>query len=208
MQLTAEFKKPTIIARLNEEGFLRGSIRGLNDCEFDHFKSYLQGTGMFEYVQGHENAAGCSIHYDNLERFIEKSNKDLAEINFDEDSYGVNFIRNSSDKDLKIIIEELSKYDNIWGSHNEKPLIYIHDINITQNDIQIMGKNQDAVKFQKFGITYVQPYGAQDLIEELQSFGEMKVEIVGEANLNVWNGNTTPQIMIKGYEIKDGSISF
>ena len=61
MKLSAKFKRPTIVARLNEEGFNRGSMRGLNQSELVSFKDFLTESGMFEYVQGHDNAAGCSI---------------------------------------------------------------------------------------------------------------------------------------------------
>lgn len=52
MKLSAKFKKPTIVARLNNEGYDRGSMRGLNQSELESFKDFLQETKMFEYVSG------------------------------------------------------------------------------------------------------------------------------------------------------------
>jgi len=52
MQLSQRYKKPTIVARLNPQGYVRGSIRGLSNSELDSFKAYLDSTGLFEYVQG------------------------------------------------------------------------------------------------------------------------------------------------------------
>ncbi len=52
MQLAAKYKKPTIVARLNDEGYVRGSIRGLNDSELKDFKSFLNESGFFEYCEG------------------------------------------------------------------------------------------------------------------------------------------------------------
>ena len=52
MQLAAKYKRPTVVARLNKEGYCRGSIRGLNNSELKDFKGFLNETGMFEYVEG------------------------------------------------------------------------------------------------------------------------------------------------------------
>ena len=51
MQLAAKYKKPTIVARLNEQGFDRGSARGMNQSELRDFREFLLGSGMFEYAQ-------------------------------------------------------------------------------------------------------------------------------------------------------------
>ena len=52
MQLSAKYKKPTIVARLNDEGYVRGSARGLNASELVSFKDFLNSTGLFEYTAG------------------------------------------------------------------------------------------------------------------------------------------------------------
>ena len=39
MQLSAKFKRPTIVARLNNEGYVRGSARGSNESELKSFKN-------------------------------------------------------------------------------------------------------------------------------------------------------------------------
>jgi len=52
MKLAAKYKKPTIVARLNGEGFDRGSIRGLNNSGLFSFKQLLTDSKLCEYVQG------------------------------------------------------------------------------------------------------------------------------------------------------------
>lgn len=51
-QLSQQYKHPTIVARLNDEGYIRGSIRGLSNSELQSFKGYLDSTDLCEYVQG------------------------------------------------------------------------------------------------------------------------------------------------------------
>lgn len=207
MQLSAKFKKPTIVARLNEEGFIRGSARGLNESELSDFKTFLTDSGYFEYALGHANAFGCSINNKYLSDFHNYANDKLKNIDFGENVYDVNFISSANNKELEKIVNDLGSYPQLWGQHNPEPLIYIKDINLTPNDIQIIGKNKDTVKFEKFGITYIQ-FHAKQLIEDLSNLNDIKMEIVGKANINEWMGRITPQVFIEGYEVSDGTYSF
>jgi hypothetical protein len=52
MQLCARHKRPTIVARLNEQGYDRGSARGSSKGEMKSLKEFLQESGYFEYAQG------------------------------------------------------------------------------------------------------------------------------------------------------------
>lgn len=58
MQLSSKFQRPTMVARRNDEGYLRGSCRGLNESELTSFKQFLDNSGLFEYTAGHDNAFG------------------------------------------------------------------------------------------------------------------------------------------------------
>lgn len=40
-QLAEKYKHPTIVARLNDDGMIKGSIRGVSNSEFNNFRSYL-----------------------------------------------------------------------------------------------------------------------------------------------------------------------
>ena len=207
MQLSAKYKKPTIVARLNDEGYIRGSARGLNASELASFKNYLNSTGLFEYTIGHDNAFGISIANKDLDRFHKIANDELSLYDFGEEFYEVNFCRHAFDNDLADIIKDLGQYKHIWSQQNDEALIYIDDIHLTPADIQIIGKNKDTLKFEKNGIVYIK-FFAKDLIEELQQHDEIKMEVVATANLNSWMGRITPQLSIKAYEVKDGRFEF
>ena len=203
MQLSAKYKRPTIVARLNSEGYDRGSARGLNQSELKDFRQFLLDTGMFEYAQGHANAFGVSIPDNNLRRFHEYANQALSTINFGENIYDVNFSRDASDTDIGALVRDLTKYNSIWGQNNSEPLINVRHLYITRDDIKVMGSNCDTLKIEYNGIAYMK-FKAKDLIEEIKSnYGTMDIEIVGRANLNNWMGRETPQIFIDDYEIKD-----
>ena len=207
MKLAARFKRPTIVARLNEEGYDRGSIRNVADCALTDLKAFLNESGFFEYVQGHPNAAGASIPDANLRAFHEYANKALADIDFNEGSYDVNFERAAIDKDLQDLIFEIGSYPELWGQGNPEPLIYVHDLYISPNEIQVMGAKRDTLKIEKNGVAFMK-FHATDMIDQLSKCNEIKINVVGRANINTWMGNETAQIFIENWEVIDSLLEF
>ena len=207
MKISAKYKKPTLVLRENKDGILKGSARGVNNGPLVSLKNYLSSTGLFDYCTGHDEAFGAAIDKRKLEQFYNISNEELKDLSFGEDCFEVNFIRAAADRDIADIIFEVNKYEDIWSQGVAEPRLYIHDININKSDIQIMGKNKDTVKFNKFGVDYIK-FHAEDFINDIQQYNEIKLEIVGKGNINEWMGNTSPQILIEGYEVSDGSLSF
>ena len=206
-QISQKYKKPTIIARLNNDGFYRGSARGINNGPLDSFKDYLSSTGLFEYTLGHDMAFGQSISKDNVDYFLELSNKQLANLDFGEKQYNVNFICKGNTSYLNDLIIDIDKYRDIYSQQNDEPLIYISDINLIKSDIQIIGSNHDTVKIIKNNIVYIM-FHAKDLINELAKYDNIHLDIIGRGNVNYWGGNVTPQIIINDYQVSDGRFSF
>lgn len=96
-------------------------------------------------------------------------------------------MRDASDLDIIDIINDISGAGGIWGQGSPEPLIYIK--NIPLSNIKIMGSNKDTLKIEYNGIAYMK-FHAKDLIEEISNGN--KIDIVGRANLNEWNGTVTP----------------
>ena len=205
MQLCQRYKRPTIVARLNDQGYVRGSIRGPSNSELTSFKDFLESTGLFEYVQGHDNAAGCSIKNEDLAQLHKIANERLAQYDFGDSCYDVNFQRQAGDKDLSDLIENIYSYRNVWSQQNSEPLVYITDLIVTQNDIQIMGRNADTVKIMKNGVSLMK-FFAKDMIAELRQYDQLRLEVVGKCNVNTWMGKVSPQIFIENYEIKKDTV--
>lgn len=207
MQLSQKYKRPTILARLNDEGFIRGSARGLSKCEVASFKDFLSDSGMFEYTVGHDNAFGISISNSKLSDFHDYANHKLENVNFGENVYEVQFVRRAVDNDIADITFDLDRYNKIWSQQNDTPLIVVKDIFVGKDEIKVMGKNKDTIRFEKNGITYIKFFG-KALIEQLQQYDEMKINLVGKTNVNNWMGRLTPQIMIEDLEIEDARLAF
>ena len=207
MKLAAKYKRPTILARLNDEGYDRGSIRNVADCELQDLKKFLNDSGYFEWVQGHANAAGASILDSNLRAFHEYANEALKDINFNEGMYDVNFIREPNASDLESLIYDLASNTNIYGQGNPEPLIFVPNIYLDSTDYKVIGTNKDTVRFEKNGVIFIK-FHASDLIEQLQKCNEIKISVVGKPNINEWMGNQSPQIMIEDYEVVDNLLAF
>ena len=202
-QLANKYKKPTIVARLNEQGFDRGSARGLSQSELKDFRQFLLNTKMFEYAQGHANAFGISIPDFKLREFHAYANEALKTIDFGENAYDVNFVRASNAADLSNLVMELGAASSIWGQNNPQPLIHVTAATVSPSSIRIMGANQDTVRIDIDGIPYIK-FHAKDLIQELKAqTNPFAMEIVCKPNLNEWMGRVTPQMIIEDCEIKN-----
>lgn len=207
MRCAARHKHPTIVARRNREGFVRGSGRGLAASELKDFREFLLGTGLFEYASGHSNAFGASLLASRVEEFISVSNKELANFDFNESFYDVNFRREASAWDLEALICEIGEASYIWATLNPEPLIHITNLNLKESDIAVIGKNKDTLRWTKNGITYL-VFNAKDKMGDFLGHGLINVEVVGKANLNEWGGRTTAQILVDNYEVKSNLFEF
>ena len=206
-KIASKYKHPTIIARLNDEGYDRGSIRNVSNCELEDFKGFLNESGYFEYVQGHASAAGCSILDSKLSEFHNYANSALKHIDFNQGVYDVNFIMNSDNPNLIDLITDLASDNSIWGQDNKEPLIYVPNILIDSSDYQVIGTKLDTVKITIDGVVFIK-FHATEMIEKLNKCNEIKINLVGRPNLNVWMGRTTPQLLIEDWEVIDNLLEF
>ena len=206
-RLTNKYSRPAIVARANDDGYIRGSARAIKTENMDSFKQYLEESEMFEYVLGHPLAFGCSISSYNLDKFFSYSNDSLKDVELGEKCYSVNFIRDAMDNDIDNLIRDVGEYGYIWSNQNDEPTLYIDNIILSTNEIQIIGTNRDTVKFTKNGITYIK-FKANELIDELSGMKDIIMKIVGRCNINEWNGIKNPQIIIDDYEIIDNMYGF
>lgn len=206
-KIASKYKHPTIIARLNDEGYDRGSIRNVGNCELEDFRGFLNESGYFEYVQGHASAAGCSILDSNLSAFHSYANNALKHIDFNQGVYDVNFIITSEDPALIDLIYDLGSDNSIWGQDNKEPLIYIPNILLDPQEYQIIGTKLDTLKIIINDVVFIK-FHATDTIEQLKKCNEIKINLVGKPNINVWMGRKTPQILIEDLEIVDNLLEF
>ena len=207
MQLVTKYKKPVCVVRQGEDGFLNGSARGVNHGPIPDLRKFFMDSGYFDYATGHPNAHGVSIRADKLDAFLDYADKELANVDFNENVYEVDLITDGENPYLKDIIVQLGELSEIWGQGMEEPLIAIENIHLNKSEVQGIGANKDTVKFTVNGITYIK-FKDETLLDKLTKNVTMNVTVLGRANLNEFMGNITPQIFIEGYEIHDTTYDF
>ena len=87
MKLADKYNKPCLLLRRQkqrEDGslFYGGSCRNFDNSPIESLKYFLESTGTFEYIQGHDNAAGISIPRENVKKSIEICNEMLRDVDF------------------------------------------------------------------------------------------------------------------------------
>lgn len=207
MNLVSKYKKPVLVVREDSEGFLKGSGRGTDKSELKDLKQFLIDSGYFEFAEGHANAFGVSIHKSRVEKFTDYANEKLKNVNFNEGVYMVDFEFGWEDEELINAIDQIGSRPEIWSQGNDEPYFAVENIKLSCDDISIIGKNSDTLRFVKNGVTYVM-FKANRLIEEVQGKTEFSLDIVGRANLNEWAGTVSPQIMIEDYNFRNTLLDF
>ena len=202
MNVAAKYKKPVLLGRITPDGKeMRGSIRNKDGSPLKDLKSFLSSSGLMSYVEGHANAAGWGCPVSNIDKLIQFANQKLADVDFNEGSYDVDFICKGKDDYISDLIFDLEPGSQYWGQGNPEPAIAVTNISVPAAALSVIGQNKDTLRFNYNGITYVK-FKCKKLIETLPTSGDLLISIVGRGNINKWAGRETPQIMIDDIEIK------
>ncbi|MGG1395611.1 single-stranded-DNA-specific exonuclease RecJ [Bacillus velezensis] len=204
-QLAEAYKKPVLLARNDPEkgkDILSGSIRGYDKGFIKDFKKVLIDTGMFEFVEGHPNAAGFAIKRQNLILVNKVLNEKFKDIDIEEDVQNVDFEIPANQLRKEFLIK-LYSYKDYWGYKVEEPLVAITELEVDVDQIEHIGKkNKTTVKFKHGDIEYIRFKSDTEYFEKLtQSNGTLILNVVGKARVNEYKGRQTPQIEIYDLEV-------
>lgn len=194
--IAGTYRRPTLVMSYYEEdNTYNGSLRAYSGG-LQNVKSFLEETGLFNWVRGHEGAAGVSISAENLQVLDKVINKKL-QFEASENLIPVDF--EISSKALTVdLIEEVASYERYFGKNCEPPSFAITGVEIDCSTIQfssIMKTMVKGVELLSFNIDK----RLQDLAMDKKL---VVVDIVGELGLNHFNGNITPQVKITAIDIK------
>ena len=218
IKIAEKYNRPCLLLRrqkVREDGSLYygGSCRNFDNSPIDSLKDFLDSTGTFEFVQGHDNAAGISIPRENVAKSIKLCNERLADIDFQK-CFNVDFDINASDLSVGFI-KAIDEMKDIFGQGIKEPLVHIKNIPIWSENFFVMGKNSNSWKvindegyaFVKFNVDVdkdevLQIYNSNLDREEEYSLGS--IDVVGTVSINNYNNILTPQIIIKDYIYSKG----
>lgn len=196
-KISNEYGKPVILITPHyngEDAYYSGSIRGRSDI-LDSLKNWCEGTGLFDWVQGHDNAAGCQMEMKNLTDLVDKSMsvKSLEEIEVD-------YIGSSISGRC---IREIYKNRALFGGKVNYPKVGITKI-FKKEDIVSRGNSVLIFKDNKEKMEYIMFNATSDIKEQIENHGYfVTVKIYGEPNINHWGAKSTAQIIINRIEIDE-----
>lgn len=202
--LMGKLKRPVILVKPtihDDEIWYEGSARAYSDSGFTDFRSFVLESECVEYAEGHEGAFGIGLKKENIEKFLKKTNEMLKDFDFSI-KYDVDYIYNINNLN-PIDISEIGSYKSLWGQNISEPLFAIEGIKVKQKDIKVMKETNIKLTIGKHGIGAVKFKITPKEISELTpaAGGYTLINLIGKFEINEWNGNTYPQIIIKDYEI-------
>ena len=218
IKIAEKYNRPCLLLRrqkAREDGSLYygGSCRNFDNSPIESLKDFLDSTGTFEFVQGHDNAAGISIPRENVTKSIELCNERLTDVNFQK-YFNVDFDMECDDLSVAFI-KAIDEMKDIFGQGIKEPLVHIKNIPIWSENFFVMGKNSNSWKvindegyaFVKFNVDVdkdevLQIYNSNLDREEEYSLGS--IDVVGTVSINNYNNILTPQIIIKDYIFSKG----
>lgn len=197
--LASKYNKPTLLL-IDRGNFYSGSARNINKSDFIDFKDFCINSNLVDLAQGHQGAFGFAINKNNVENFIEYSNKELAQYAF-EPCYKVDAIIYKEQIDAGELLE-IAGLKQIWGQGIETPLFLFKDIKVSKKDIQLMARDKNpTLKITVNNIEFIKFKSSESEYEELCQNEYVSLNIIGKCEANTWNGKTNAQIIIEGYEI-------
>lgn len=212
MKIADKYNKPCLLLRrqkLRDDGgmFYGGSCRNFDHSPIGSLKNELDSTNLFEFVQGHDNAAGFSINRNNVEKAISRINTMWENIDFTA-YYEVDFDKDVSEIDISFV-KEIDDIRDLFGQGIKEPYVHISNIPVTKEDTFVMGKESnswkviynDGLAFVKFSVNKEKDAIINNMFSDTDGFlGTM--DVIGTVSLNNYKGILTPQVIVKDYEFK------
>lgn len=217
-KLMSKYKKPVIIYRNYSKDLYGGSARGYGKGELTDFRTFLNGTGLFEKCAGHANAFGVTFERDKVEDILAYCNAHIDNSDL-VDLYEVDY-EISADNLTEKTVELVANSENLWGNGVKEPVFAITDICVNTKDITgYKNENTDYVGFIEFkynGVKYVKKYCKKTDYEEMIckekiGFGnkdkDVCLNVIGTFEYVETSEGTVAEVFVKDFESMGVQIS-
>lgn len=198
------YDRPVILLKHDTElNVLKGSARSIP--AFDLFKNCMQIRDLFNQFGGHSQAAGMTFDYDQLENIQSQLNTMIfqqlkpadfkAQINITQ-----SIALNDLSEDLVEKINQLAPF----GMKNPKPIFHISG---KPSQVRQIGSEKNHLKIQyQAGVKQIDviAFRLGHLYNFITNYAEL--EVVGELNINEWNGNRTVQIIAEDMAVNERQV--
>lgn len=192
-KIMAKTQKPVILVHEFNKEVYNGSLRAPGTLPF---KTILNNSNLFNFVAGHEQAAGVEFKTENTEKIIEKFEN--YDFNIDAQEIDVDVLFSNMDKGVQNSIININDYEDVFGGKIPNPILGFKDLVVPKNKISSRGK---TASFYWNNIKFMMFNGAplKALLENGFS-RSFNFDIVGEI-MTDWNDN--PMIAINFFDGKE-----
>lgn len=204
-RVVEETGKPTIVASVNDgDEIAKGSGRSRDG--FDLFTALQKHRDLMTAFGGHAQACGMSFTIDQADELRQALEQEAVEQGlFEAGSAKLELAAELGPDDIN---EDL--YDQLqclapFGPGNPEPVFAIHADQI--NNVKIMGKAQEHLKFELWGqkrSAAVVAFGKAELAPLLMA--GVPVTIAATVGINEWRGKRTAQLMLKDIQTQGTAI--
>lgn len=190
---------PTLNAR--KYNCYEGSARGCDKADVSNFKDICEDTGLIQYVAGHQGAFGLGILPEDVDSFLEATDRALRHMPTEPVHY-VDYIYSNTNVDPTQVLE-IAELDGVWGKDVDESFVAIDGLKVTANMVTVYVKKNNTLKITLPNRLSIMLFNAPDeLCEKLQNTqGYVEMDIIGKPNKNEYNGWVSPQIFIEEYAI-------
>lgn len=193
-KIVETFSLPTLILNIDhEQNHAKGSARSIEQVSM--FEILNAHQDLISKFGGHHMAAGMTMDIDNVEALRNGLNEWMAKLSETtslEPSKKVDVLLNESDITIKNIkdIQKLSPF----GTDFNSPLFEIQ--NMTIQSLKAIGKEQNHLKM-TLGDSNLPALFWQNGAYVTQLETGQPVNLIGNLQINEWNGNQTPQFIVQ-----------
>lgn len=202
-RLTEEFYKPSVVLT-NSNGLASGSARSVSG--FDLYKAIDSCRDLLETFGGHMYAAGLSMKVENIPAFIERFEKFVSENILEEQKYPqIDIDAVLEFKDITPKFFRVLKQFAPFGPGNMKP-IFVSKKVMDFGTSRLVGKEQEHLKLELVDSSSENvmngiAFRMHEYNDHLKALNPLDISYTLEEN--VFNGNTSIQLMIRDIKIDE-----
>ena len=200
-RLVEKYYRPVLVLGIDEEKQIaKGSARSIQG--FHLFQALSECKDWFTQFGGHEMAAGMTLDVKNIPELHERLSALAKEWIRPEDYVPLMLAEGELDAD-QVEPDLIDQLDVLapFGVGNPTPLFIINEIPVSR--IQRMGKEKEHVKLflqRKKGTLNAVGFRLGDQANGLAP--DVRIRLLGELEMNEWNGNRAPQVIIRDMEVR------
>lgn len=195
-RLTDKFYRPSIVLSIDQEkGIAKGSARSIEG--FNMHAELTKNASILPHFGGHPMAAGMSLDVANVDVLRENLNKQAETALTDEQlipklSIDVPLTIEEIDVDVLEQLELLRPF----GMGFEKPMYMLEDL--SASNVRKIGAARNHLKIDLTnGVNSLDTigFGLGEVADNITP--GVKLSVVGDLQVNEWNGNKKPQLLLK-----------